>query len=76
MACKPHRIDSRNHAKSRTLARAQTQKSILKLVDEDYAENVMPYLLTDQGPSHELNNRFFDITQHIITGLAWEQARC
>jgi glucosamine-6-phosphate deaminase len=45
-----------------------TGKALLKLVDEDYAENGMSDLLTEQGPAYDLNIRMFNITQHTITG--------
>lgn len=46
----------------------KTGKPILKLVDEDYSENGMSDLLIEQGPAYELNIRFFNVTQHTITG--------
>lgn len=46
----------------------KTGKPILKLVDEDYTENGMSDLLTEQGPAYDLNIRLFNITQHTITG--------
>ncbi|MEM8953942.1 MAG: PIG-L family deacetylase, partial [Verrucomicrobiota bacterium] len=44
------------------------EKPILKLIDNDYNENGMADLLTDQGPAYNLNIRFFNDTQHTITG--------
>ncbi|MEM7145661.1 MAG: glucosamine-6-phosphate deaminase [Verrucomicrobiota bacterium] len=43
-------------------------KPILKLIDNDYNENGMADLLTEQGPAYNLNIRFFNDTQHTITG--------
>lgn len=43
-------------------------KPLLKLTDEDYAENGMADLLTEKGSSYELNIDLFNITQHTITG--------
>ena len=43
-------------------------KPILKLVDDDYNEHGMADLLTDQGPSYELNIRIFNELQHTISG--------
>jgi glucosamine-6-phosphate deaminase len=44
------------------------QKPILKLVDEEYGENGMADLLTEQGPAYEVNIRIFNQVQHTITG--------
>jgi glucosamine-6-phosphate deaminase len=44
------------------------KKPVLKLVDEDYAENGMAELLTEQGPAYSLNIRIFNELQHMITG--------
>lgn len=41
-------------------------KSILKLVEEDYAENGMSDLLVEQGPVHQLNSSIFEVTQQTI----------
>ena len=46
----------------------KTGKPILKLVDEDYSENGMSDLLVEQGPAYDLNIRYFNVTQHTITG--------
>ena len=43
-------------------------KSILKLLDEDYNEHGMGDLLTAQGPAYELNIRIFRKIQHTISG--------
>lgn len=43
-------------------------KPLLKLVDEDYAENGMGDLLTEKGSAYELNIEQFNTTQHTITG--------
>lgn len=48
---------------------AQTlRKPVLKLLDEDYSENGMSDLLTEQGPAYDLNIRAFNQLQHTITG--------
>lgn len=48
---------------------AQSQKKpVLKLLDEDYSENGMSDLLTEQGPAYDLNIRAFNQLQHTITG--------
>ncbi|HEU5081056.1 MAG TPA: glucosamine-6-phosphate deaminase [Opitutaceae bacterium] len=44
------------------------EKPVLKLVDEDYSENGMAELLTEQGPAYGLNIRIFNELQHTITG--------
>jgi glucosamine-6-phosphate deaminase len=46
----------------------KTEKSILKLVDEDYTENGMADLLTERGRAYDVNLDLFNITQHTITG--------
>lgn len=46
----------------------KVNKPLLKLVDEDYAENGMADLLTAKGSSYGLNIELFNITQHTITG--------
>ncbi len=46
----------------------KTGKALLKLVDEDYAENGMADLLTEQGSAYELNINIFNTPQHTITG--------
>lgn len=46
----------------------QTQKPILKLVDEDYSEHGLADLLTEQGSAYDLNIRIFNDLQHTITG--------
>lgn len=43
-------------------------KPLLKLTDEDYAENAMADLLTEKGSAYDLNINLFNITQHTITG--------
>ena len=43
-------------------------KPVLKLIDEDYNENGMADLLTEQGTSYELNIRVFNDLQHTISG--------
>jgi glucosamine-6-phosphate isomerase len=44
------------------------KKPVLKLLDEDYSENGMADLLTEQGPAYGLNIRIFNELQHTITG--------
>lgn len=44
------------------------QKPVLKLLDEDYNEHGMSDLLTEHGPTYELNIRIFNQLQHTITG--------
>lgn len=44
------------------------EKSVLKLVDEDYNENGLSELVTEQGPAYTLNIRIFNEIQHTITG--------
>lgn len=46
----------------------KTGKAILKLVEEDYAENGMADLLTERGSAYNLNISLFNTTQHTITG--------
>lgn len=43
-------------------------KSVLKLVDEDYNEHGMADLATEQGPAYNINIRIFNELQHTITG--------
>lgn len=43
-------------------------KSLLKLVDEDYAENGMSDLLIKYGSAYHLNIQLFNTIQHTITG--------
>jgi glucosamine-6-phosphate deaminase len=46
----------------------KTGKPLLKLVEEDYAENGMADLLTERGSAYNLNIALFNTTQHTITG--------
>ena len=46
----------------------ETEKPLLKLVDEDYAEHGMGELLTEYGSAYQLNIHIFNVTQHTITG--------
>lgn len=46
----------------------RVDKPLLKLTDEDYAENAMADLLTEKGSAYELNIELFNITQNTITG--------
>ena len=41
---------------------------VLKLVDEDYNENGLSDLLSEQGPAYQLNIRIFNRLQHTISG--------
>ena len=45
-----------------------TNKAILKLTDEDYNNNGMAKLVTEQGPAYNINIRIFNELQHTITG--------
>ncbi len=45
-----------------------TDKSILKLIDEDYNDNGMSSLLAQEGSSYDLNIKMFNKVQHTITG--------
>ena len=47
----------------------KTGKPLLKLVDEDYAENGMSDLLIEQGPADKLNTHIFEVTQGTITRM-------
>lgn len=44
------------------------KKPVLKLLDEEYSENGLSELLTEQGPAYNLNIRVFNELQHTITG--------
>jgi glucosamine-6-phosphate deaminase len=46
----------------------KTGKPILKLSDEDYNQNGMSDIVTDYGPSYNVNIRVFNQVQHTITG--------
>lgn len=46
----------------------KVRKPLLKLVEEDYAENGMSDLLTEKGFAYDLNIELFNTTQHTITG--------
>lgn len=46
----------------------KVDKPLLKLTDEDYAENGMADLLTEKGSAYQLNIELFNITQNTITG--------
>ncbi len=43
-------------------------RPVLKLVDEDYNENGLSDLLSEQGPAYQLNIRIFNRLQNTITG--------
>ena len=45
-----------------------TGKSILKLTDNDYNENGMSNLLTQDGSAYDINIKMFNKLQHTITG--------
>ncbi len=46
----------------------RTRKSILKLVEEEYNENSLGDLVTEQGTAYNINIRVFNELQHTITG--------
>lgn len=46
----------------------RVDKPILKLTDEDFLEQGLGDLVTDQGPAYDLNIQIFNRTQHTITG--------
>ena len=46
----------------------KVDKPILKLTDENYNENGMADLITEQGPAYNINIRVFNELQHTITG--------
>lgn len=46
----------------------KTGKPILKLVEEDYNNNGMAQLATQQGPVYQINIDIFNRLQHTITG--------
>ncbi|WP_258103492.1 glucosamine-6-phosphate deaminase [Marinoscillum sp. MHG1-6] len=43
-------------------------KPILKLTDENYAENEMSSLIDEHGPAYNINIKVFNRLQHTITG--------
>jgi len=43
-------------------------KPVLKLIDEDYNENGMSELITEQGNAYDVNVDVFNQVQHTITG--------
>ncbi|OFY11929.1 MAG: glucosamine-6-phosphate deaminase [Bacteroidetes bacterium GWE2_42_24] len=47
---------------------AKTEKAVLKLTDRDYIDNAMSDLLTQHGPSNQINIKVFNDLQHTITG--------
>lgn len=46
----------------------ETQRPVLKLLDEHYGDRGMADLITKQGPAYHLNIRIFNEVQHTITG--------
>lgn len=46
----------------------KVQKPVLKLLDEDYSECGLSDLLTQDGPSYDLNIKIFNEVQHTLTG--------
>lgn len=46
----------------------KTDKAVLKLTDRDYIDNAMSDLLTQHGPSNQINIKVFNDLQHTITG--------
>ena len=57
-----------NRSKAISWLCEKTQKSILKLTDEDYNQNGMSDLLAQHGSSYDLNIEMFNRLQHTITG--------
>ena len=57
-----------NSAKAVIWLCEKTDKSILKLTDNDYKENGMVDLLNNSGSSYDLNIKMFNKLQHTITG--------
>ena len=57
-----------NSAKAVIWLCEKTDKSILKLTDNDYKENGMVDLLNSSGSSYDLNIKMFNKLQHTITG--------
>ena len=47
---------------------SEVDKPILKLTDEDYNNNGMAQLVTEQGPVYDININVFNQLQHSITG--------
>ena len=47
---------------------SEVNKPILKLTDEDYNNNGMAQLVTEQGPAYDINIDVFNQLQHSITG--------
>jgi len=47
---------------------SEVKKPILKLTDEDYNNNGMAQLATEQGPAYDINIDVFNQLQHSITG--------
>ncbi|SKB51616.1 glucosamine-6-phosphate deaminase [Salegentibacter holothuriorum] len=47
---------------------SEVEKPILKLTDEDYNNNGMAQLATEQGPAYQINIDVFNQLQHSITG--------
>jgi len=47
---------------------ARLSRPVLKLVDEDYNENGLSDLLSEQGPAYQLNIRIFNRLQNTVTG--------
>ena len=50
------------------IACKKIDKPLLKLTDEDYNENGLGELLTEQCPAYNINIRVFNELQHTITG--------
>ncbi|MCM4156293.1 glucosamine-6-phosphate deaminase [Gramella sp. AN32] len=47
---------------------SEVNKPVLKLTDEDYNNNGMAQLVTEQGPVYDINIDVFNQLQHSITG--------
>lgn len=46
----------------------KVDRPVLKLIDEEYNENGLSDLLSEQGPAYQLNIRIFNQLQNTITG--------
>lgn len=64
----PVQWDDQKIRRAVTWLSLKTGKPILKLSDEDYNQNGMSDIVTDYGPSYNVNIRVFNQVQHTITG--------
>ncbi|WP_207423128.1 glucosamine-6-phosphate deaminase [Desertivirga brevis] len=60
--------DEKNIRKAVIWLAKAVNKPILKLTEEDYNNNGMAQLATEQGPVYDINIRIFNAVQHTITG--------